>query len=193
MELYVSIDIESDGPIPGPYSMLSLGAAAYIKSDLEPTGLLCVGTYSVNLAPLPGARRCPRTMSEFWDKNPQAWAACQTDQEEPYFAMKGFIDWIKESSKKFNAKPVAVCYPAGFDFMFTYWYLINFVGESPFGFSALDMKSVAMTLLKTEYRKATKRNMPKKWFGSKGHTHVALDDALEQGDLFGNMIKELEN
>jgi hypothetical protein len=29
MEIYVSTDIEADGPIPGPNSMLSFGSAAY--------------------------------------------------------------------------------------------------------------------------------------------------------------------
>ena len=28
-EIYVSIDVEADGPIPGDHSMLSLGAAAF--------------------------------------------------------------------------------------------------------------------------------------------------------------------
>lgn len=29
-EIYVSTDVETDGPIPGPHSMLSLGSAAYL-------------------------------------------------------------------------------------------------------------------------------------------------------------------
>ena len=28
-EIYISTDVETDGPIPGPHSMLSLGSAAY--------------------------------------------------------------------------------------------------------------------------------------------------------------------
>ena len=28
-EIYVSTDVETDGPIPGPHSMLSFGSAAY--------------------------------------------------------------------------------------------------------------------------------------------------------------------
>ncbi len=34
-----------------------------------------------------------------------------------------------------------------------------------------------------------KRNMPKKWFDALPHNHVALDDAIEQGALFCNMLK----
>jgi hypothetical protein len=83
-----------------------------------------------------------------------------------------------------------VGYPAGFDFLFVYWYLIRFAGESPFSFSALDIKTYAMAMLKTGYRDAVKRNMPRRWFDERPHTHVALDDALEQGALFCNMLAE---
>jgi hypothetical protein len=69
-----------------------------------------------------------------------------------------------------------------------YWYLMRFAGESPFAHSALDMKSYAMAVLGTEFRESTKRNMPKSWFDEFPHTHVALDDAIEQGALFCNML-----
>ena len=68
---------------------------------------------------------------------------------------------------------------------------IPFAGGSPFSHSALDMKTFAMALLKCDYRDATKRNMPRRWFGSRPHTHVALDDAIEQGELFCAMLAEL--
>jgi hypothetical protein len=48
-----------------------------------------------------------------------------------------------------------------------------------------------MALMKKNYRDATKRNMPKRWFDRVSHTHVALDDAIEQGALFCNMLNEL--
>jgi DNA polymerase III alpha subunit (gram-positive type) len=99
--------------------------------------------------------------------------------------MRSYVDWIKT----LKGKPVFVAYPAGFDFLFIYWYLIRFVGESPFSHSALDIKSYAMAVLKTDYRESTKRNMPKQWFDKFPHTHVALDDAIEQGALFCNMLQ----
>ena len=50
-----------------------------------------------------------------------------------------------------------------------------------------------MALLKRDYRDSTKRNMPKRWFDSAlPHTHTALDDAIEQGALFCNMLAELK-
>ena len=81
-------------------------------------------------------------------------------------------------------------YPAAYDFMFVYWYLIKFVGESPFSHSALDIKTFAMAVLGVDYRDSTKKRMPRRWFEPMPHTHVALDDAIEQGALFCNMLAE---
>ena len=53
------------------------------------------------------------------------------------------------------------------------------------------MKTLAMALLKKPYRKSTKKNMPKTWFDDLPHTHNALDDAIEQGALFCNMVAQL--
>lgn len=179
LEIYVSTDIESDGPIPGPYSMLSFGSAAYLADKT------LVGTFSANLEKLPGATGHPDTMA-WWENNPTAWEACRKDCLPPEKAMADYVAWLK----KLPGKPVFVAYPAGFDFMFVYWYLIRFTGESPFSHSALDMKTLAMALLKTDYREATKRNMPKEWFDPLPHNHIALDDAIEQGALFCNMLSQ---
>ena len=177
-EIYISTDVETDGPIPGPHSMLSFGSAAY-TADKQ-----LVSTFSANLETLPGATAHPKT-AEWWATQPQAWAACRTNLEAPEAAMQRYVAWIKT----LTGKPVFVAYPAGFDFLFVYWYLMRFVGESPFSHSALDMKSYAMAVLKTGYRDSTKKNMPRQWFDKMPHTHVALDDAIEQGALFCNMLR----
>ena len=178
-EIYVSTDVETDGPIPGPNSMLSFASAAY-RSDKT-----LVSTFAANLETLPGAQGHPATMS-WWDQHPEAWAATRTDLQDPAEAMRRYATWVKQ----LPGRSVFVAYPAGFDFLFVYWYLIRFTGESPFSFSALDIKTYAMALLKTEYRQATKRNMPRRWFDPLPHSHQALDDALEQGALFCNMLAE---
>jgi hypothetical protein len=100
--------------------------------------------------------------------------------------MRRYVSWLKA----LPGRPVFVGYPAGFDFLFVYWYLIRFTQESPFSFSALDIKTYAMAVLKTEYRESVKRNMPRRWFDPLPHSHVALDDAVEQGALFCNMLAE---
>src|SRR5260370_10606868 len=178
-EIYVSTDVEADGPIPGPHSMLSFASAAYLADKK------LLGTFTANLETLPGAQADPGTMN-WWKQHPEAWAAVRTDLHEPAQAMRRYVSWLKA----LPGRPVFVGYPASFDFLFVYWYLIRFTQESPFSFSALDIKTYAMALLKTEYRESVKRNMPKRWFDPLPHRHVALDDALEQGALFCNMLGE---
>jgi hypothetical protein len=178
-EIYISTDVETDGPIPGPHSMLSFASAAY-SADKR-----LLGTFSANLETLPGAAAHPKT-AEWWATQPEAWAACRKDPEPPAQALARYVDWLKT----LDGKPVFLAYPAGFDFLFMYWYLIRFIGQSPFSHSALDIKSFAMAVLKTDYRNSTKKNMPQRWFENLPHTHVALDDAIEQGALFCNMLAE---
>lgn len=179
-ELYISTDVESDGPIPGPHSMLSFASAAY-TADKQ-----LIGTFERNLELLPGAQGDEKTMA-WWKTEPKAWEACRKDCVAPDAAMRDFVAWLDGM----DGHKVFVAYPAGFDFMFIYWYLIRFTGHSPFSHSALDMKTLAMAILKKSYREATKRNMPKSWFDPLPHTHVALDDAIEQGALFCNMLAQL--
>ncbi len=178
-EVYVSTDIEADGPIPGPHSMLSFASAAY-----RPDKTL-VGTFEANLTTLSGATGDPKTM-DWWATQPEAWAKCREGQRDPAEAMPAYVVWLKA----LPGKPVFVGYPAAYDFLFVYWYLIRFAGESPFSHSALDIKTYAMCLLGGEYRGASKRNMPQAWFDDLPHTHVALDDAVGQGALFCNMLAE---
>jgi hypothetical protein len=179
-EIYVSTDVEADGPIPGPNSMLSFGSAAFRRSGEM------IGTFSVNLDLLPEAAPDPRTQA-WWESQPEAWAACRTDTRPPAEAMRAYVEWLKT----LPGRPVFVGYPVAYDFMFVYWYLIRFTGASPFSHSALDIKTAAMIALKSPYREATKKNMPRRWFTNRPHTHVALDDAIGQGELFCRILGEL--
>lgn len=179
-ETYVSVDIEADGPIPGPHSMLSLGAVAFSDDGDE------LASFSVNLQTLPDANGHPDTM-KWWKSQPEAWAACRVDVKDPAVAMPEFAAW----AKALPGKPVFVGYPVVFDFMFVHWYLHRLTGGSPFSHSALDMKTLAHTLLGGHFRDATKRHMPRAWFAAEaGHKHVAIDDAREQGLLFCAMLRE---
>lgn len=179
IEIYVSTDIEADGPIPGQNSMLSFGSAVYNKDKV------LLNVFSANLETLPGAVADPRTMA-WWSTQPEAWAACRKDLQDPEVAMRNYFNWLI----KLPGKPVLVGYPVSYDFLFIYWYLMKFVGESPFSHSALDIKTYAMAMMKTHYRDSTKKNMPKRWFDQAPHTHQALDDAIGQGLLFCNMLAE---
>jgi len=179
-EIYVSTDVETDGPIPGVYSMLSLGSAAFLPDKT------IIGTFSANFATLPGAITDPSTM-EWWKGQPQAWQECHKDLRQPPEAMADYVKWLKA----LPGAPVFVAYPATFDFSFVYWYLRKFAGESPFSFSALDIKTLAYAMLELNFSDVCKTNMPKSWFDSTNKSHVALDDAIEQGLMFCNMLAQL--
>ncbi|MEZ4236810.1 MAG: exonuclease [Myxococcota bacterium] len=179
-EVYVSTDVEADGPIPGPHSLLSLGSAAYRADNT------LIDTFAANLETLEGAAPHPDTMA-FWAKHPDAWAAARTGAAPPQEVMPRYAAWLDA----LPGPPVFVGYPAAYDFQFVYWYLMRFAGRSPFGFAALDIKTLAMAALGTDFRKTAKRTMPARWFDDRPHTHVALDDAIEQGALFCNILAEL--
>jgi hypothetical protein len=181
-EIYVSTDVEANGPIPGSYSMLSFASAAYLADKT------LISTFTVNLKALPSAKEDAKTM-EWWSQNPSAWYACRLNCQEPSHAMHDYARWVLGLS----GKPVFVAYPAAYDFMFIYWYLMEFVGSSPFGHNALDIRSFAMALLNSDFKESSKRNYPSTWFDPQPHTHVALDDAIEQGALFCNILTESRN
>lgn len=183
-EIYISVDIETDGPIPGANSMLSLGAVALTPDRVQ------LGTFSINLVTLDGAAPDLATIA-WWAKQPEAWKAARENPLPPVEAMLRFGAWVhyacREARDK-DAKPVFVGYPAGFDFLFVYWYLIKLVGESPFSFSALDIKTYAAAVLGIPYRDVSKRVLERFKEPGLPRTHVAVDDALEQGYLFLNLM-----
>lgn len=182
-EIYVSVDIEADGPIPGDYSMLSLGSAAY-----DNDGNL-ISTFTVNIAPLEGANQHPDTM-KFWRAHPEAWDAVQINQQTPDSAMDEYAAWLDALTAGAESTLVFVAYPAVFDFAFVHWYLIHFLGRDPFGFYALDLKTYAMAALDITFVETVKSNMPSEWVNRK-YSHLALEDALEQGELFFAIRKAL--
>lgn len=178
--VYVSVDVETDGPIPGPHSMLSLGAAAFRHDGRE------IGTFTANLHTLMGASMSPVTRA-FWAQHQDAYEATRVDALDPGVVMGAFHTWLKE----LPATPVFVGYPVAFDWLFVHWYLIRFVGENPFGYSGIDIESFAAPLLQMDYRDVVRSDaIEKRWPSRRPHTHVALADAIEQGEMFMQMLKE---
>lgn len=178
-EIFVSTDVETDGPIPGVYSMLSFGSVAF-TAEKE-----IISAFSANLNTLAGAAQDKATM-QWWKTQKTAWQAHRKDLWQAEDAMKQYLYWLKG----LPGKPVFVGYPAAFDFMFICWYLIKFTGENPFSLNVIDVKTFAWCLLNKPFTEISKRKMPKKWFDSCDKRHVALDDAREQGLLFCNMLKD---
>ena len=182
-ECYVSIDIEADGRIPGRNSMLSLGAAA-----LTSEGKL-VDTFAVNLEQLPNATEDVHTM-RWWAAHSEAWEACRTNLEAPKPAMQRLHAWLEHQHTAVGV-PVMVGFPAAFDSMWVQWYLHKFAGEDPFRRRVIDIKTLIMVAMGAGYRPTMRTNLPKHWLPQARHTHVAVDDAIEQGELFINIVREL--
>ncbi|RLC09392.1 MAG: exonuclease [Deltaproteobacteria bacterium] len=181
-ETFFSIDIETDGPYPGDYSMLSFGAVAFAEDGTT------LGSFETNVQALDGASQNYDTMKNFWDKQPVAWEYCTRNPQPPEVAMTKFVEWV---AKMPGDLKTAVCMPAGFDFMFMYWYMKKFAGRSPFSFSCIDTKTYVMSMRRKAYRHSGKRSWPKRWFAAKlPHTHKAIDDAVEQGITFMTMRAE---
>ncbi len=178
-DIYLSVDVETDGPIPGLHSMLSIGAAAF---DIERR---LMATFSANLLALPGAAPHPETAA-FWAREPQAYAATRSELREPAEAMAAYRRFIEALPHR----PIFVGYPAAFDHMWHHWYLHRFTGSDPCGFAPLDLKSYAAAMLALPFRESAKRAYPRAWFaGAPNHDHVALTDAIGQGMLAVNMIR----
>jgi len=185
-ELYISVDVEADGPIPAQNSMLSFGAVAY-----WPSGRV-LGTFTRNLQPLPGAVQDADTMA-WWANQGDAYAKATANPADPAVAMPEFAQWLDDLAISHGAKPVMVGYPILYDGMWLHWYLMRFVKRSPFSHSGIDIKTLGMLALNTSYRSVGKRNLKKLFPSNLPHTHVALDDATEQGELFLKMHASLQS
>jgi len=168
-DIYISVDIEADGPIPGDYSMSSIGAC--VVGDPQ-------NSFYCELKPI----------SDKFD--PEAAAVSGLDRAklkidgiDPTKAMAKFAEWVFFASRE--GRPVFVAFNATFDWMFVHWYLMHFVGKNPFGISGLDVKAYYMGGLKKQsWTETSKRNFEKRFLSDKKHTHNALDDAREQAEVF---------
>ncbi|MFJ5810477.1 exonuclease [Streptomyces sp. NPDC093093] len=187
-EFYVSVDVEADGPVPGPFSMSSFGLA--VAGVCDGGGFQAVDpaerTFYAELKPI----------SDAFD--PEALAVSGLDRGrltreglDPAEAMNGAAAWLAAVSEELGAKPVFVAYPLGYDWMWMYWYFMQFADEgSPFGHSrCMDLKSLYAAKADVRIGEATKRSMPGHLLSSRPHTHNALDDAIEQGELFQNLMR----
>lgn len=173
---YVSVDIETDGPLPGPHSMLSLGAAVFEDGVL-------VSTFSRNLELLEGSSPDPDT-TQFWSRFPEQYAMTRTNLKPIRDVMADFAAWLKN----LNGEVVFVAWPVNFDWSFVHYYFLKTWGRNPFGYAGLDMKSYAMAHLGLDFEECSSGNMPSEWFPFENPMkHVALFDAIEQGYAFEKM------
>lgn len=168
-DVFVSVDTEADGPIPGDYSMLSIGAVVAGRAS---------ATFYRELRPI-SERFVPEALAvSGLDRDRLA-----REGHDPETAMRELAAWLGDVCP--GRRPVFVGFNATFDWMFVNWYFIHFTGKNPFGISGLDIKAYYMGALgKKAWADTAKRNIEKRFLGSAPHTHHALDDAIEQAELF---------
>lgn len=102
--------------------------------------------------------------------------------------MTQFAAWVRGTAGA--GRPVFVAYPASYDWTWVSTYLERYSATgNPFGFSGvLDMKTMYAVKAGVRIGRATKRNMPRHLLPKRPHTHHALDDAVEQAELFANLM-----
>lgn len=184
-DVYFSVDVETDGPIPGPFSMLSFAiayAGAYDgQTFYKPPGE--VKTFYRELKPI-----SERFEQEALAVNGLDRTALSISGASPEIAMTDAAAWIREVSG--SGSPVFVAYPLTFDWSFIYWYFVQFSRTgSPFGFSrAFDIKTAVAVSLKQTIVGSGRIHVPDELKSHMPHTHNALDDALEQAEVFQNVF-----
>jgi len=177
-ELYVAVDVEADGPIPGPYSMISLGMAVAGRPDL---------TFYTELKPISD------------DFVPAALAVSGLDRDrllaeapsagEAMAAARAWVDSLRTIGR-----PVFLAAPAVFDGMFVHWYFVRFTGASPFGAtgSGVDLRSYWMGRTAGEWTGSRKTDVLRGLGLTLPHTHHAGEDAAELALIF-DAVRQLKS
>jgi ribonuclease T len=173
-EIYISVDIEAAGPVPPAFSMLSLGA---VVVD-DPKKTFYVELKPVNDKFVPDAMKVVgRTLQDFAKSG-----------RDPKEAMTAFRDWLVNVKKA--AKPVFVGFNATFDWAFVNFYFHQYLGENPFGFGGIDIKSFYMGMTGCAWEDTRSSRIRSELKGPSRHTHNALDDAIEQAEMFQRMMRK---
>lgn len=175
-EAYISIDVETAGPNPSQYSLLSIGACTI--SELQ-------STFYVELKPVNDLFKLEALeVSQF------SLAYLEEHGLEPVEAMTRFEAWLKAEVPP-EQRPVFVAFNAPFDWMFVNDYFHRYLGHKPFGVSALDVKSFYMGLAGVSWAKTSMRYVGPRYLGDRQLSHHALRDAMDQAEIFQKMLAEV--
>lgn len=172
-EFYISVDVETSGPVPGIYSLLSIGACLVseptqsIYLELQPDGLThdpeAVAVTGLDLAKL------------------------KTEGLPPKEALLKLERWLQKTCPV-GKKAIFVGLNAPFDWSFINYYFHKYSGENPFGFTAIDMKAYYMGLTDCLWKDTKSSLMATHLKPKNTPNHNALDDALFQAELFALML-----
>src|SRR5262245_33632883 len=119
------VDIESDGPIPGDYSMICFGAII-VEPSLDRTFYGQMKPISENYVPEALA------VSGFSREQCLDFGDLKT-------VMENFRDWLSSNCK---GRVFFVSDNNGFDWQFINWYFHHFLSDNPFGFSSTNLGSL---------------------------------------------------
>jgi len=185
-DIYFSADIETDGPIPGPYSLLSFA--------LVVAGRQVGGSFSRPTGAEVSFYRELRPISEEFE--PEALRINLLDREhllrvgtDPVVAMTEAAEWVCQQCGP--SRPILVAFPLSFDWTWLYWYFVRFSRTgSPFGHSScFDIKTAFAVKAKRSISEASKSKLPAHLRSDSPHTHNALDDAREQAEVFAKIME----
>lgn len=172
---YISVDVEASGPIPGPYSLLSIGACLV---DDPAHG------FYVELQPIGEA-----FTEEALRVSGLSMAALRVNGAPPTEAMRQFADWVARVTCG-GSHAVMVGFNVAFDWAFVNDYFLRYLGHNPFGHAPVDIKSFYMGLSGVDWRATAKMNLPPRYMGGRDVPHHALEDARLQAEAFRRMLAE---
>jgi hypothetical protein len=164
---WIMVDVESDGPIPGDFSMVCLGAVV-VEPGLE-------RTFHGKLRPI-SERYVPDALAVSGFTRDATLAF-----EDPKVVMVRFVSWLDDVGGR---RPLFVSDNNGFDWGFVNWYLHHFVEKNPFGHSSQNLGSLYKGLVKDTF--ATFKHLRKT-----AHTHDPVDDARGNAEALLHMKQEM--
>lgn len=173
IEAFISVDVETAGPNPGQYSLLSIGACTI----WEPQKL-----FYIELQPDKDVMH-----SEAFAIHDLKIEELKKNGVSPARAMASFESWLSEVVPE-DQMPIFVAFNAPFDWMFVNEYFHSYLGHNPFGHAALDMKAFYMALTGSTWRETSMLNVSERFLDGRKISHNALEDALDQAEIFRRML-----
>jgi len=174
-ECYISVDVETAGPVPSLYSMLSIGACLVD----DPECGFYVEIVPEHQAVSPGALDVTGLTMEKLTATGAAPAA----------AMERFAAWIEQVTPA-GQIPIFVGFNAPFDWMFVADYFHRHLGRNPFGHVALDTKAYFMGKFGTSFAASSMSKLSPRYLAGVPLTHNALADARDQAVLFRAIVAD---
>jgi hypothetical protein len=191
-ELFISVDIECNGPIISQHSMISMGSVVF---TFDRTNGECreVSAKKYVFEEQKGHTSDPNTM-EWWSKQGTKYEESRVNPRPPEVVMQEFVEDCKSLCKTWGTKKlVFVYYPSVFDGSWMDQYLLMYApgGRNDFMFRAYDLKSFAAAHMKLPWTTFDKKpGNPLHRFISGDLTHDPVDDARQQGRTFCNILSE---